>query len=376
ISALRDANHSVDFIDLYLKKQKLPDFENYDFVAISSNTICFRGTMELINEAKLAKMRGWSGKVIIGGPHTSVAPETIPDIVDHIIMGEGEKAIVDIVEGNETKRIVRAERIQNLDKLPLPAYDLFVDCGYDEKTWLIPKAKKVFSYSSSRGCPFNCTFCSSKNIWGRQYTYVSPEKMVEDLKGLQDNYRIDGVYFREDNFTVNKKRLQRLCELMKEKTPRLLWATESRVDTLTEPLLKLMHDAGCRGLYFGVEGGNQKMLDYYNKEISLRQIEDVFRWTRKLGMKTYASFIIDTPDETIEDRMDLVNLIEKIKPDFYNLNHFTALPGSELYEYSLQKKCYEYVDDVGLLIMPKKNYPGVSYKRKILKRLKKIQHFS
>ena len=286
-------------------------------------------------------------------------------------MGEGERAIVDLVDGNETRRIVRAERILNLDELSLPAYDLFVDCGYEEKTRLIPKANKVFSYSSSRGCPFNCTFCSSKNIWGKKYTYISPEKMVSDLKGLKEKYGMDGVYFREDNFTVNKKRLQNICELMKKITPGLLWATESRVDTLNESLLKQMHDAGCRGLYFGVEGGNQKMLDYYNKEITLKQIKDVFDWTRKIGIITYASFIIDTPEETIKDRMDLVNLIEEIKPDFYSLNHFTALPGSELYDYSVQKKCYEFADDVGLLIMPRKNYPGVTYKRRILNILKK-----
>ena len=377
ISILKNADHQVDFIDLFLKKQPLPSFEDYDYIAISSNTVCFRGTLELINEAKLARKRGWEGKIIVGGPHTSVAPETIPDVVDYVIIGEGEKAILDVVEDKITHRLIRYERIQNLDELPFPAYNYFVNQGYDEKTSLIPEAKRVFSYSSSRGCPFNCTFCSSKNIWGKHYTFFSPERVTDDLKRLKEDYNIDGVYFREDNFSVNKNRTEKICELMIKKTPGLLWATESRVDTLSESLIKLMYNAGCRGLYFGIEGGNQKILDQYKKQITLKQIEDVFKFSKNVGIKCYASFIIDTPEETYEDRIDLLKLIDKIEPDFFSLNHYTGLPGSELYDYSVNEKKYTYVDDIGLLIMPFKQYPKVSSTANNIrnKLKKKLGHF-
>ena len=213
-----------------------------------------------MNEAKLARKRGWKGKVVVGGPHAAVAPETIPDVADYIVQGEGEEAILEILNNSPTERIIRKPRIENLDALPLPAYDLFAEGGYDTTTDMIPESKNVFSYSTSRGCPFACSFCSAKNIWGRKYTCKSPERVVEDLGILKNKYDCDSVYFREDNLTIRRDRVLRICDIMRSKGLNLLWAAESRVDTLDRDLLEEMYAAGCRGLYFGVEAGSDSRM--------------------------------------------------------------------------------------------------------------------
>ena len=188
ISVLRNAGHRVFFIDNYLEPSDFLETDylvrnRIDYVGIYADTICYRDTLRMFH--KLQQMRekgGWRGKIMVGGPHTSVALETIPDFVDYIVQGEGERAIIDILEGN-TGRVVRAERIRDLDSLPMPAWDYFAPLPYDDSVqWF--KDRPVFVMNSSRGCPFSCTFCSVDSIWGKRYTYFSPERMVSDIQYL------------------------------------------------------------------------------------------------------------------------------------------------------------------------------------------------
>jgi O-antigen biosynthesis protein len=365
IAVLKRNGHHVDFVDLYIKDQAIPDIRKYDFVGISVNTICFRGTLRIIHHCVSERNKGWKGKIIVGGPHTSVALETIPEEVDYIVQGEGERAIIQIVEENTSERIIASERIKDLDVLPRPAYDYFTNLPYDLKASLIPKATKVFSASSSRGCPFQCSFCSAKNIWKCRYTYFSADRVVDDIEYLIKEYGVDGIYFREDNFSVNKKRLVNICEQIIRKELPVQWATETRVDTIDKELLQLMHRAGCRGLYFGIEAATQSLLDQYQKQTTVQQIENALRWTSEIGIKSYSSFIIDTPQETIEDRKAVLSLIDRFKINYFALNHFTGIPGSELYDQVIREKSYTFIDEVGLAHMPVKRFPKTTFRMEL-----------
>ncbi len=356
ISVLREEGHEVFFIDNYLKPSPFLA-ENYlqtwriDYVGIYANTICFADTLRMMKAIEDLRSGGsWNGKIIIGGPHTSVAPDSIPAYVDHIVQGEGEPAILDIVNGIEQRRLVRKPRLKDLDQLPYPAWDYFFKLPYDFTTRWTDEAP-VFTMNTSRGCPFGCNFCSVDSIWGKQYVMYSAPRIIDEIKYLIHNFGARGIYFREDNFTLNSQRVKEFCQLLLRENIHVEWVCETRVDTLDYPLLKTMRDAGCIGLYIGVESGSERMLEVMNKGISLGQVRKVFRWCKRLKIRTYASFIAGIPTETFEDLLLTRKLIREIEPDFYGTSVFVGIPNSHLYRYVLGNNLYDYKDPLGLLYL-------------------------
>ena len=179
-----------------------------DFVGIYANTICFRDTRRMLHRLDYLRQTGrWQGKIMVGGPHTSVALETIPAFVDFVVQGEGEQAILDIVEGRAQERVLRCRRLDNLDDLPMPAWDYFIHQPYNWGGDWFP-GTPVFTMNTSRGCPFHCTFCSVGSIWGRKYNCFSAEHIVADIDYLMQHYGARGIYFREDNFTIHRERTE------------------------------------------------------------------------------------------------------------------------------------------------------------------------
>jgi glycosyltransferase involved in cell wall biosynthesis/radical SAM superfamily enzyme YgiQ (UPF0313 family) len=360
ISVLRDAGHEVFFIDNYLKPSDFLDAgylqeHSIDVAGVYANTICFRDTLRMLYAMEsLRRTRQWQGKIVVGGPHTTVAPETIPDFVDHIVQGEGEQAICDIVEGRVSERVVRYPRLTELDRLPRPAWDCFVDKPYRWDVNFFADAP-VFTMNTSRGCPFQCTFCSVGSIWGKRYTCFSAERIVSDIEHLTQTYGAKGIYFREDNFTLDERRLRRFCEFMIDRGLRIPWVCESRVSTLTRELVGLMVRAGLRGFYFGVESGSQRVLNSLQKGITVEQTENAFRWCQEYGVKTAASIVIGVPGESSADLAATAQLLQRISPTITWRNVFVGIPESRLYRHVLQSRVYECIDDRGLVYLPGHN---------------------
>lgn len=357
ISVLKELNHKVYFSDQYLKQSNIlnTDFlqkHKIDFVGIYSNTICYASTLRMIeNLQELRDRQKWNGKIIIGGPHTSVGYKTIPDYVDYIVIGEGEISVPKILNGEVKERIIYGEKVGDLDSLPMPAWEEFIYRPYDwHDPWKSIDAYPFYTMITSRGCPFNCTFCSVKSIWGKDYRYMSAEKIVADIEYMIKYYGAKGIYFREDNFTLNKKRIVDFCNLVIKKNIRIAWMCETRGDSIDDyDYIKLMKDAGCKIFYIGVESGSQKMLSFFNKGETVEQFIKAFQLTKEVGIKTYASFIIEAPGETEEDKRLTNQLIEQIKPDFVGKNIFVGIPGSELYDHIKENRLYEFKDNLNIL---------------------------
>ncbi|NTV90908.1 MAG: glycosyltransferase, partial [Clostridiales bacterium] len=356
ISTLREEGHNVFFIDNYLSPSSFLETDylkrhRIDFVGIYTNTICFRDSLRMFYLLEELRQRGfWNGKIIAGGPHASVCPETIPPFVDHIVIGEGEYAVRDIVSGKVTERIVHYPSIENLDELPMPAWDYFSELPYNWGGNWLPEAP-VFTMNTSRGCPFSCTFCSVCSIWGKHYTYFSAERIVADIEHVVKNFGARGIYFREDNFTLKRDRLMLFCQLMIERNIGIPWVCESRVSNLDRELVQLMARAGAVGFYFGVESGSQRLLDFMKKGITVQQIRNAFQWCHELGIKTAASVIVGVPTENEDDLRMTASLLEEIKPTVTWFNIFVGIPDSELLRYAQKHDYVEFIDDRGLAYM-------------------------
>ena len=355
ISLLKGRGHEIAFRDEYLAPSGVLEgnyleTEKPDFVGIYSNTICYEGTMEILAKLQRKREKGsWKGKILVGGPHTSLAIETIPDFVDHIVVGEGEISVPKIVEGELRERVVVGERVTDLDSLPRPSWEEFIYRNYD---WTSPwsDAYPVYTMNTSRGCPFRCTFCSVNAVWGRSYRAMSAERVVADVEHMVTYYGAKGIFFREDHFTLDKHRTQKICELLLKKNIRVEWYCETRVDQLGDPEYQaLMARAGCRAFYIGVESGSPRMLELFKKGERVEQFVRAFEIAHSLGIKTYASLVVGTPYETEEDLLLTERLIDRIKPYRVGRNVYVGLPGSEIYKQLLQEGAYEYKDPTGVL---------------------------
>ena len=366
MAVLKKSGHKVYFSDEYLRpsnilKSSFLNRHRIDYVGIYSNTICYSSTLRMLKELHRKREQGeWTGKIMVGGPHTSVGHQEIPDFVDHIVIGEGEISVRKIIDGSVKDRMVRGETVQDLDTLPRPTWDVFISEPYNwEHHWF--KTKPLFTMNTSRGCPFDCKFCSVKSIWGKTYRFMSAHRVVEDIQFMIKKYSAQGIYFREDNFTLNKKRTIEFCQLLLSKNIKIDWFCETRVDRLDdEPFQQLMKDAGCKVFYIGVESGSPRMLEFYNKGETREQFIKAFRIAKKVGIKTYASFIFGFPTETQKDREMSDDLITEIKPDFVGRSVFVGIPGSELYDFIKDNNLYEYEDESHIL------YP-VNYKENVKK---------
>jgi radical SAM superfamily enzyme YgiQ (UPF0313 family) len=355
ISILRDAGHEVQFVDNFVQARDFireGDLQHngIDVLGVYVDTICFNEAMTILNDAqRLRKRKKWNGKIIAGGPHASVMPHTIPDFVDHIVVGEGEGAILRIANG-ASDRIISAERIKDMDSLPMPAYDIAAQLPYDTNAPFI-EGRRVFNMNTSRGCPFDCTFCSVGSVWGRKYSSFSPDRMVEDVKVLMKDHGVGGIYFREDNFTLKRERVVKFCDNLLRENIDVQWMCETRADTLDKELLELMKRAGCTGLYIGAESGSQRVLDFLKKGITTEQVRQVFAWCGEIQLEALASFVVGVPTETAEERQQTIRFAEALGAAVYGFNVFVGIPKSALYDYVLVNKLYEYIDERGLVYM-------------------------
>jgi len=319
-----------------------------DFIGIYIHTMAFYNACALGKELK-----GKYPNIILmcGGPHPTVLPKSIPSYFDYVVIGEGEYVTLEIVEGKVKKRIVQGIRVKNLDELPWPNYDFFINKPYNWKLKLFGDdiLEPVISLNTTRGCPFPCRFCGVRYISGPEFRGVSPKRLVAELVELKKKYNLVGVYFREDNFTSDIIRLEQFCNLMIETKTNLKWACESRVKNLSAPLIEKMSEAGCIGLYIGVESGSPRMLEYIDKKETVEDFLEKFPILRDHGISTYTTWIYGLPSETQADRELSEKLIARLNPTTFDKFVYIGIPKSYFYEQLDKNKEYEFKEPNGFI---------------------------
>lgn len=355
-AVLEENNIEVEVLDALiescswreLKKRLLRS--KADIVGITSLT---ESRFESFKSAKIAKESLPDSIVVMGGPHVSLCPhDTLLNIpwVDIVVRGEGDITFLELctnleretdLEGvrgisyrNENGEIVHNSPrppIKDLDTLPFPAFHLFPLERYNFKLDVPGEGElPALNLITSRGCPYECVFCATSKIYGRRWRARTPSNVVEELIFFSEKYDIRAIYFCDDTFTIDKKRVERICDLIIDKSLDLKWVCEIRVDTVDKKILQKMKDAGCYEVFYGVESGSQRILDsIVRKKITIEQVKEVSRWLDDIGILKNPAYIVSFPDETLEEAFRTIELMQEIggKP---SLSILRIYPGTEL----------------------------------------------
>lgn len=319
-----------------------------DYIGMYVHTMSFESACELSSSLK---KRFPYVKQICGGPHPSIKAESIPASFDHVVIGEGEIALLEIIEGRATDRIITGARVSSseLEQLPWPNFDLFWGKPYNWGLKLFNQnISPVLTISTSRGCPFRCRFCGVKNLYP-VYTVVSAKHVFDRMVYLSEKYAVNTFYFREDNFTAHLGRLAEFCDLIAGSGNNFRWVCESRVKELTLELIEKMARAGCLGLYIGCESGSPKVLENMCKEETREDYLEKFPIIHEHGIATYTTWVYGTPDETQEDRRTTDELIDLLKPVVADRFVYIGIPRSSFYDQIVNNGNYEFLDKNGFL---------------------------
>ncbi len=276
---------------------------------------------------KMADAYRASGKkVVIGGPHASIMPKEAAEHADKVVVGEGEIAILEIFSSK--KKIIQWELVKDIDSLPFPDWHGLPLEKYTAPTRRHPYLKVM----TSRGCPWSCVYCF-KGIFGRTYRMRSAKNVVDEIEHLQNEYEAKEIAFIDDNFSQNRTRTVDICREIIQRKIKIDWTCPNgvRVDTMDLPLLKLMKKAGCYQLSFGVESGNQEVLDKVGKGIKLEQVENAVRWAKKAGIQTIGFFMIGLPFDNEKTMQETIDFAKKLPLDLVQFTVTVPYPGTELY---------------------------------------------
>lgn len=223
-----------------------------------------------------------------------------------------------------------AAPIDNYDSLPIAAFDLLPSL---EPYYISVNHGKPFTIMyTSKGCPFNCMFC---NVSKSKLKLKSVDRIMEEIDYLKKNYDIRTISFFDESFTIDRRRLEEFCRRIKGYN--IKWYCNTRTNLVDPGMLKMMREAGCRAISFGVESGSQKILDNVSKGITPEQSANAIRWAYRAGIKMHCSFIFGLPGETEETIMETLRFVKKNLPMSAEFNIATPYPGTRLLDYCIEK---------------------------------------
>lgn len=283
-------------------------------------------------------------KIVVGAFHPTFCPEDAMRNrdFDFLIRGEGEIPLTNLMKEikkpdprwetvpgiyyREKSGQVRSnpgvELITNLDDLPYLGRDQVMNCDYD--------IYRMHSISTTRGCPFTCSFCADRRFWNGKVRRRNVDNVVQEMKFLKEKYKAVSIDFVDGTFTYDRKYVQAFCQQLIDEKVEMNWGCTARFDTIDEGLLKLMKRANCTGLYFGLESGSNRILQSIDKKMTVEGMVEASKMVQDVGITCISSVILGLPDETKEDIEKTLELMKKFKTDFFDVNSYMPLPGSSL----------------------------------------------
>ena len=329
------------------------------FVGITSTTLSILNASKV---AELIKNETTDIVTIIGGPHISAVPESTLakyNDFDFGVIGEGELTVIDLVntlksnsnienvhgiiyrKGDAFYRNAIRENIRELDSLPMPAWDLLPRYPYSYKPLEIAMSDRLQgSIITSRGCPFDCSYCP-KSVFGKAVRNHSIDRVMEMVMEQYDKYNVRDLEIYDDVLILSRDRIAEICHRLIDEKMDLVWSCNSTIGSVDEATLRLMKEAGCWKIAFGIESGDQQILKLMSKNLDLNKAKNVLRISKRAGLINRGYFIIGFPTETRESIRKTVSFSKKSDLDMVQFNLFTPLPGSPVYDTISQYGIFE-----------------------------------
>jgi len=349
VSLLDAAKENIDYAEFAERitsgKFKILGIQCYSFDVPSVNRML-----------SLAKKANPDIVTVIGGPHpTAVYGEVFQGFkdLDFAIRGEAEKSFPLLVgailkgdvnlsgipglmyrENGKTK-INNPEHIKNIDSLEIPAWDLIDPRTYpDEVQGAFYRGFPVAPIISSRGCPYECTFCANKIMTGRTVRFRKMEKVADEIEYLTHNYGVKEFQIIDDNFMMRKDRVLEFCRIMKEKSLKvyLNFPSGFRLDTIDRDTLAALKEVGAYSVTVGIESASQRILDHMKKGLKIAEIREKVKLIKSMGFSISAFFIIGYPEEKEEDILETIRFARELPIDIAHFSAFLPLPGTDITE--------------------------------------------
>jgi len=326
-------------------------------------------------------------KIIVGASHPTLCPDEVMrnQDIDFIVRGEGEIPLLSLVKeikkdtprwenvpgihyrdsNGEVKNTPGVNLIPDLDGLPFLARDLVLDCDYN--------LYQVHNISTSRGCPYTCSFCADRRLWGGKVRRRSLDNVFEEIMLLKDTYPIRSIDFTDGTFTYDKRYLKEFCERLISLDLGIVWRCTARYDNIDKEVIELMKQSNCGGVYFGLESGSERMLKMMDKKTNLEQTLSVSELVYNTGVYIITSLVMGLPYETEEDMQETIKVMKEIKTDLFVVNSFTPLPGTSLYD-SMSQEEKDNIDYLKMGYQSFENYFSKAVSRETFNKYLKEAH--
>ncbi|MBN1682463.1 radical SAM protein [Candidatus Bathyarchaeota archaeon] len=323
-----NGTNEIDLIEIVEK-------EKPSIIGITATT---PQTQSAVNLSKILKTKFGNNIFIgLGGAHISADPDFIKrfSFFDFGLTGEGDQTFLDIVKqilaDKKVSGVYRGEALANLDTIPFPARHLI-----DNSLYFMPiNAKRFTSIITSRGCPYDCLYCS-RPVIGKNIRYRSSDMVVAEMTECVEKYGIEWFQFVDDTLTLKRDHILSICKKMIDQKLDVEWGCQTRIDLVDESILRIMHDAGCREISFGVESGSDRIRSVLRKHFDDNSVFSAFKLCRKVGIETTAFLLLGLPTETKEDMNKTINFGKKIDADYIEVHVSTPFPGSDLFTIAIE----------------------------------------
>ena len=329
-SFLKEYGYSIELVDLRdLDEDKWMDrIPAAGIYGITATTPEYPLAVKI---GRKLKIRDAKSLIVLGGVHAATESKNLDTVFDHVVIGEGEWSMLNLLRDCEkgiSRKYYTSPLIEDLDSLPFPARQLLpFDSVFN--TNLCIKGELATTLIATRGCPYNCTFCSSKAMWGRKVRFRSPDNVISEIKEVIERYNVCHFRFQDDTMPLNKNWLFELCTKMEPLNIR--WRANTRVDYSRKDVLEAIYRAGCYEIDYGIEDPSEKVLTVNNKQAKVEEIYTAIKTAKEIGLKIRLFFMIGLPGQDRDVGRNIIRFIEETRPDGVDLSTFIPFPGCDIY---------------------------------------------
>ncbi|ELR71215.1 Radical SAM domain protein [Fulvivirga imtechensis AK7] len=338
------------FSEKALLKKHLLDIKP-KYLAIYVNLMTKVNVLSIIDFVKTSDHL-YDTTIILGGPEVTYNTRGFLDHgADFLVIGEGEETMLELITALENdatdtipeinglaykdlngKHCQTGERtkIKDINQLPMPnrkAIDLFKYLNL----WKKVHGSNAISVSTMRGCPYTCKWCS-RAVYGLSYRRRSPEKVVEELEWLKEEYNPDTFWFVDDVFTINHRWLAGFNDALKKKNLKISYECITRADRMNEEVIKMMKESGCFRVWIGAESGSQKIIDLMDRRVKVDMVREMITLAKSSGIETGTFIMLGYPGETEKDIEETIHHLKTSNPDHFTITIAYPIRGTDLYQ--------------------------------------------